>query len=231
MLLCVAAACFAKKDMGYFVKHQKLLKQWADYLIKIGYNPDNQLCTDDFAGHLAHNVNLSAKAVCALGAYAKMLTGIGDQESAAYYGAEAKKMARELEAHAEDPDCYRLTFDKAGTWSLKYNMVWDKLMDLGLFSQKLYDKELACYKTHVGPYGIPMDCRAQYTKTDWEMWSTVLFNDKEYTDMVVDGMWRFFHETPDRVPMTDLHFTNEPWERAFHARTVQGGLFINLLKF
>ena len=93
MLLCVAGACFAKKDMAYFVEHQAILKQWADYLVKIGYNPDNQLCTDDFAGHLAHNVNLSAKAVCALGAYAKMLAETGDQENAAYYRAKAEEMA------------------------------------------------------------------------------------------------------------------------------------------
>ncbi len=231
MLLCVAASCFAKKDMGYFVKHQKLLKQWADYLVKIGYNPDNQLCTDDFAGHLAHNVNLSVKSVCALGAYAKMLRQTGDEENADHYRGKAEEMAAQLEAGSEDENCYRLTFDKEGTWSLKYNMVWDKLFDMRLFSQKMYDKELDWYKKQVGPYGIPMDCRGEYTKTDWELWSTVLFGDKEYTDMIINAVWNFFNVTPDRVPMTDLHFTNEPWERQFHARTVQGGLFINLLQY
>lgn len=231
MLLCVAAACFAKKDMAYFLKHKDILKQWADYLVKIGYNPDNQLCTDDFAGHLAHNVNLSAKAICALAAYARLLAETGDSENAARYRAKAEEFAASLEAESEDTDCYRLTFDREGTWSLKYNMVWDKLLSLGLFSDRLYAKELAWYKKQVRYYGIPMDCRGDYTKTDWEMWSTVLFDDKAYTDMVVNAMWNFFNETPDRVPMTDLHFISEPWERAFHARTVQGGLFINLLRF
>ena len=95
----------------------------------------------------------------------------------------------------------------------------------------MYDKELNWYKKQVGPYGIPMDCRGEYTKTDWELWSTMLFHDQEYTNMIINAVWNFFNITPDRVPMTDLHFTNEPWERQFHARTVQGGLFINLLEF
>lgn len=231
MLLCVAAVCFAKKDMAYFVKHQAILKQWADYLVKTGYNPDNQLCTDDFAGHLAHNVNLSAKAICALGAYAKLLRQIGSTQEAEHYEAVARGFAEAWEREAEDPECYRLTFDGNGTWSLKYNMVWDKLLDLKLFSQKVYKKELACYKSKVNAYGIPMDSRSEYTKTDWELWTTRLFDDAEYTNMVVDAMWRFLCETPDRVPFTDWHFTTTPWERAFQGRTVQGGLFIGLLDF
>jgi len=231
MLLCVAAACFAKKDMGYFLLHKDVLKQWADYLVKIGYNPDNQLCTDDFAGHLAHNCNLSVKAICGLGAYAKMLAEVGEKEAAACYRAEAEKMAKQWEEAAFDGNHYRLAFDQPGTWSLKYNMVWDKLFSLDLFPQKVYDLELAWYKKQACRYGIPLDSRCDNTKTDWQMWSTMLFGDKEYTDLVVDRMWDFLCETPDRVPFSDLNYVSQPIMRAFQARTVQAGLFINLLKF
>jgi hypothetical protein len=231
MLLCVAGVCFAEKDMTYFLAHKEILKQWADCLVKTGHNPDNQLCTDDFAGHLAHNCNLSVKAICGLGAYAKMLRTAGFPEEADRYEAVARDFAAKWEQEAFDGDHYRLAFDQSGTWSLKYNMVWDKLLHLGLFSQKVYDLELAWYKKQCKPYGIPMDSRCDSTKTDWEMWSTVLFDDAEYTAMVVDAMWDYMNETPDRVPFSDLNFVSQPFMRAFQARTVQGGLFINLLKF
>ncbi len=230
MLLCVGTLCFAKKDMSYFKEHYDILKQWADYLVKIGYNPDNQLCTDDFAGHLAHNCNLSVKAICGLAVYAKMLREIGD-ESAAYYDGKAREMAAAWETEAFNGDHYRLAFDQVDSWSLKYNMVWDKLLDLKLFSQKVYDLELAWYKKQVKGYGIPMDSRGDVTKTDWQMWSTMLFNDKEYTDMIVNAMWKFMCETPDRVPFSDMNYASAPIMRGFQARTVQAGLFINLLKF
>lgn len=230
MLLCVGTLCFAKKDMAYFKEHYDILKQWADYLVKIGYNPDNQLCTDDFAGHLAHNCNLSVKAICGLAVYAKMLRAIGD-ESADFYDGKAREMAATWETEAFNGDHYRLAFDQVDSWSLKYNMVWDKLLDLKLFSQKVYDLELNWYKKQVKGYGIPMDSRGDVTKTDWQMWSTMLFNDKEYTDMIVDAMWKFMCETPDRVPFSDMNYASAPIMRGFQARTVQAGLFINLLKF
>lgn len=231
MLLCVASVCYAKKDLAYFEKHYPILKQWADYLVKIGYNPDNQLCTDDFAGHLAHNCNLSVKAICGLGAMAKMLADTGKAEEAAYYRAQAESLAATWEAEAFDGDHYRLAFDQPGTWSMKYNMVWDKLLDLKLFSQQVYDLELAYYKKMMCAYGLPLDSRCDYTKTDWQMWSTVLFDDAEYTDMIVSRMWDFMTDSPDRVPFCDWVFASHPKIRGFQARSVQGGLFINLLKF
>lgn len=231
MLLCVAGVCFAEKDMTYFAAHADLMKQWADYLVKIGYNPDTQLCTDDFAGHLAHNCNLSVKAICALGAYAKMLHAVGQTDAAEHYVAVAKEMAQTWEREAFDGDHYRLCFDQPGTWSLKYNMVWDKLLDLNLFSEQVYKLELAWYRKQCHPYGIPLDSRGDYTKTDWELWSTVLFDDADYTDTVVDALWNFLNESPDRIPFSDLIFTSEPLVRGFWARTVQGGLYIPLLEF
>ena len=231
MILCVAAVCYAKKDLAYFVKHQKILTQWADYLVKIGYDPDNQLCTDDFAGHLAHNCNLSCKAICALGAFAKMLKDTGFAEEGERYEASAREFAKLWEQNADQGDHYGLTFDQPNTWSLKYNMVWDKLFDMKLFSQCVYEKELAYYKTKVTTYGIPLDSRSDATKTDWELWSTKLFDDEQYTNMVVDAMWDYLCQCYDRFPFPDLVFTTKPWLRGFPARTVQGGLFINLLKF
>ena len=229
MLLCVAALCAAKKDCGYFEAHYPILKQWADYLADVGYDPENQLCTDDFAGHLAHNCNLSVKAICGLGAFARVLLDTGREAEAARYRALAESMAARWEAEALDDDHYKLAFDQEDTWSIKYNLVWDKLLNLSLFSQKVYDLEIAYYKTKFHSYGLPLDSRSDYTKTDWEMWATVLTDDREFRDQIISRMWNFLRDTPDRVPFSDWIFTSAPKMRGFQARSVQGGLFINLL--
>ena len=85
-ILTMAAQVQADGDRSLLEENRDLLTQWADYLVKYGYNPDNQLCTDDFAGHLAHNCNLSLKAIVALAAYAKLF-------DAPQYATVAKEMA------------------------------------------------------------------------------------------------------------------------------------------
>ena len=229
MLLCVAALCRARKDISYFEKHFDVLKKWADYLVSVGYDPDNQLCTDDFAGHLAHNVNLSAKGILGLAAFDMMCKEAGCERGD--YLEKAKEYAASWEKHAKEGDHYKLAFDRENSWSIKYNLVWDKFFEFGLFSDEVYKTEIAYYKKMLRNYGLPLDCRADYTKSDWQMWSTRLTDDKEYFDEICERMWQFLNETPDRVPFTDWYYTTTPNHRSFQARSVQGGLFINLLKF
>ncbi len=228
MLLCVAALCKKKGTTEYAEKHFDILTQWADYLAEYGYNPENQLCTDDFAGHLAHNCNLSVKAIMGMASWGMLLRMMGKEDK---YTAIAKKYAEQWKKDAFDENHYKLAFDREDTWSIKYNLVWDKLFGLEIFDEDIFETEVNYYKTKVNTYGLPLDCRSLYTKSDWQMWSTILTDDKEYTDMIVSSMLSMLEETTDRVPFTDWYYTHDAKQVGFQNRTVQGGLFINLLKF
>ena len=228
MLLCVAAICKIKKSPDYADEHFGILKQWADYLVKIGWNPENQLCTDDFAGHLAHNCNLSIKGILAIAAFGYICEMSGNDGS--YYMNKAKEFAKIWEEEAFDEKCYRLAFDKEDSWSLKYNLVWDKFFGFDIFSEKVAKTEVAFYKTKCNEHGIPLDSRESYTKSDWQMWTACLTDDSEYLHMVIDTMWEFVNETDNRIPFTDWYSTEgEEVSGSFRNRTVQGGLFMPLL--
>jgi len=229
MLLVAAVISKLDGNTKYVDRYWRLLECWAKYLKEKGLDPENQLCTDDFAGHLAHNANLSLKAILALGAYARMCETAGKPDEAKEYRATAEQFAKEWVKLADDGDHYRLAFDKPGTWSQKYNLVWDKLLGLNLFPPEVARKEIAFYKTRLNAYGLPLDNRALYTKTDWEVWTATLAESRADFDVLMKPVYRFVDQTPDRVPLTDWYMTDTAKLRGFRARPVIGGVFIKML--
>ena len=142
----------------------------------------------------------------------------------------AREYAKNWEKDAKaNHDGTRLTFDGENGWSLKYNIVWDSILGYNIFSDEVKKNEIKVYKTKLNRYGVPLDSRSDYTKIDWLMWSTVIYNDKEYFDSVCESIVNMINETVDRVPMTDYYYTSTAAHRAFRCRSVVGGLFINLL--
>ncbi len=205
------------------------LSRWADYLQDKGFDPENQLCTDDFAGHMAHNVNLSAKAIVGLGSYAMLCEMRGLKDESEKYKKIAKQYSAQWIEAAQENDHFRLAFDRKGSWSQKYNLVWDRLLGLGLFPVDVLEKEMQFYLKTQNKYGLPLDNRADYTKLDWILWTATLTGDRDDFTALVKPVHRFLHETPDRTPMTDWYFTSTAKKVGFDARPVVGGVFLKML--
>jgi Domain of unknown function (DUF4965)/Domain of unknown function (DUF1793)/Domain of unknown function (DUF5127)/Domain of unknown function (DUF4964) len=204
------------------------LTQWADYLKANGLDPQNQLTTDDFAGHVAHNANLSIKAIEGLAAYADLANRLHspDAESNA---STARSMAQQWVKMAQEGDHYKLAFNSPGTWSQKYNLVWDQLLGLNLFPAQVHHAEIAFYLTKLNMYGLPLDNRADYTKLDWELWTATMADKPQEFQAIIDPIYRWTNETTSRVPLTDWYDTKTGRQVGFQARSVVGGVFIKAL--
>jgi hypothetical protein len=229
MLLMVAALCKARGHASYAAQHWDTLYQWASYLLEKGLDPEHQLCTDDFAGHLARNVNLSLKAILAVAAFGWLCDQRGLTDEAVRFHAEAERMAREWIAMADDGDHFRLTFDGPGTWSQKYNLIWDRLLNLNLFPDEIARQEIAHYKTKQGRYGLPLDNRSAYTKLDWIVWTASMAENADDFSAFIAPVYRWLNETESRVPLTDWYYTDTGKQAGFQARPVVGGVFIKML--
>jgi hypothetical protein len=230
MLILTAAIAAMAGDAEYGARHWNVLTTWVDYLVANGLDPENQLCTDDFAGHFAHNTNLSVKATLAVASYAYLADMQGLKTVAGKYRNIAKEMATKWEQMANAGDHYRLTFDKPDTWSQKYNLVWDKLMGMDIFSKDIAPKEIQYYLGKQNKYGLPLDNRATYTKTDWIVWTATLADDKDTFEKFISPVYQFMNETSDRIPMSDWIYTDQDKHRGFRARSVVGGYFIKMLE-
>ncbi|MBN2449396.1 MAG: DUF4965 domain-containing protein [Lentisphaeria bacterium] len=229
LILLMAALARMEGHADFAGLYWPQLERWAAYLRSKGFDPENQLCTDDFAGHLAHNVNLSAKAICGLGAFAWLCELRGETALAAEYRTAAETFAERWVREAADGDHFRLAFDRPDTWSQKYNLVWDRILDLELFPEAVLRTEMAWYRKAQGPYGLPLDNRQAYTKLDWILWTATLTRDSDDFQALLAPVIRFLNETPDRVPMTDWYWTPNARRKGFTARPVVGGVFLRML--
>ncbi len=231
MLVMEAAVALATGDAAFAASHLDTLRQWVKYLLDNGADPANQLCTDDFAGHLAHNCNLSLKAIMGIASLGLLLRMLGKPDEAVFYFDKAREMAEGWLTRAANGDgTFRLAFDAPGTTSMKYNIVWDRLFHTDLMPQSLFEGETAAALHRQLPYGLPLDSRKPYTKSDWLVWTATLASDPADFEALVAPLWEFYHRTPYRTPMTDWYWTDTGMQVGFQARSVQGGLFMKLLE-
>ncbi len=231
MLVLMGAYVRAGGELAYARQHWKMLRQWADYLIEIGVDSGDQLCTDDFSGVLGHNVNLAGKAAMGLACMAMLAKQLGETEAERKYGVAASSFARDIAASAKAGGSLPLTFDQPESWSLKYNFIWDRLMGFNLFPPAVLQREIARYKSKAQPCGVPLDNRSMLTKPEWMLWAAWLTGDRAFFRDCVERILRYANTTQNRVPMSDLYLTDSGRKLGFQARSVLGGLFIGLVSF
>jgi hypothetical protein len=229
MLLMLAGLAKVENNADFCKPWLPTLAKWAEYLEQNGLDPANQLCTDDFAGHLARNANLSAKTVVALGGYAQILAALGDTAASERWMSKARVFAAAWRDLAKDGDATLLAFGSPETWSQKYNLVWDRVLGLGLFPQEVFEREMTLYRTKMQPFGLPLDSRKTYTKADWTAWTACLTGRRSDFDAIMTPMYGWVSQTPSRVPVSDWYETTDGKTMGMHTRTVIGGLWMPML--
>jgi hypothetical protein len=230
LLLLCDAICRITGDGEWLKPYRSVLTTWANYCHDEGQNPGNQLCTDDFKGPSEQNTNLSVKAIMAVGAYANLIPYIGgNTRDIERFQTYAKNMALLWEADARDGDHYRMEFHKGGTWSQKYNLVWDLMWGTHYFPFEVVDREIKFYLKNQQKYGLPLDSRDMMTKSDWILWTAAMAPDTETFLQFADRHWDYINETPSRIPLSDFFLADRGTSCNFSARSVIGGLWMKVL--
>lgn len=230
-LLIMQYACFRRdQDISFFRENFDLSEKWVEYLVTYGLKPEEQLCTDDFAGHLKNNLNLAIKATVGIACYSELAKAANKAEVAEKYRKTAEAFAAEITAFANQFTHLPISWDSdEGTFSLKYNFAFDKLLGLNLFGEDILERETDHYLQMANAFGVPLDNRKAYTKSDWLCWAAALTDDPSKRERLLSPIAKFLKESPDRVPFSDWYMTDTGSYLYFRARSVQGGCFILLL--
>ena len=89
--------------------------------------------------------------------------------------------------------------------------------------------EIKYYLSKQNIYGLPLDCRKTYTKSDWIMWTAAMAKDKKTFLKFVSPIYKYINETPSRVPISDWSETISGKMVGFKARSVIGGYWMKVL--
>ena len=229
LIMLETAVSFGAHDT-LIKKYAPLLEKWVHYLDQYGEDPGEQLCTDDFAGHLSGNVNLSAKSITGIACYSRMMKRLDRNSEAEKWNERAHHLAAKWLQRGQGVSGTYLTFNGNG-WSMKYNLIWDRVLNLNLLPDSFYREETNSYLKRMNRYGLPLDNRASYTKSDWLVWSASLSGDHDTFCQLIAPLAKYLRETNSRVPFSDWYDTKTGQYVAFIARSVQGGVFIPMLLF
>ncbi|XXH01615.1 coq1 putative hexaprenyl diphosphate synthase [Hypoxylon texense] len=218
-------------DTAWLTSHYAILKQFAQYLIDYSLVPEAQLSTDDFAGELANQTNLAIKGIVGLQAMSAVARVVGNAEDAAAFATKATDYYEQWEGFAIDPSGRHtlLAYQWRSSWGLLYNVYFDKLLNMGLVRPELYDMQSAWYAGVSQTFGVPLDNRHHYTKSDWEIWTAATCS-RATRRLFVNAVAYWLNETVTNLPFADLHEVVGAGDYPlaidhFSARPVVGGHF------
>lgn len=229
MILIAKLYTLTASSSDYLEDKLDYLKKWCDYLVEKGLVPEKQLCTDDFMEHLDKNVNLAIKSIIAIMSFADIAEHFGSEGNR--YREVAQERAKELQGIYKGSHMPLSFGDENNSYSLKYNLLWDKLLGYDLFTKEALEQEERSCMEHIDKYGIPLDSRTKLTKTDWMMWMAALSDNSCFVEMIIQAINNYFHsEGAKGKPFPDLYDCVTGETKPFANRTVQGSMFILLLK-
>ncbi|KAI1082170.1 DUF1793-domain-containing protein [Whalleya microplaca] len=218
-------------DVGWLTSHYELLKRFTQYLIEFSLVPASQLSTDDFAGPLVNQTNLAIKGIVGLQAMSAISRLAGNTYDALNFSITATSYYAQWEDLAIDPAARHtlLAYQWRSSWGLLYNVYFDKLLNLGLVSPALYEMQSEWYASVSQVFGVPLDSRNHYTKSDWQLWTAATCGARTRR-LFVDAMAYWLNTTSTDLPFTDLYETvasgHFPVDTAtFKARPAVGGHF------
>ncbi|ESK94383.1 glutaminase, partial [Moniliophthora roreri MCA 2997] len=225
--MLIMALSYAQKtgDNSHLTTYNTLFDQFTQFLITDSLIPANQISTDDFAGPLANQTNLAIKGIVGIKAMSEIARRLGDTNKASNYSAIAANYVTRWQGLATSSSGNHLTlsYGDNNSWGLSYNLLADKLLKLNLFPASVYQMQTAWYKTVTQPFGVPLDTRHTYTKSDWEIWTAGLVTDTATRDIFISAVRKWASSGTSSAPFGDWYETTNGAPQGFRARPVVGG--------
>ncbi|KAL2268685.1 hypothetical protein VTJ83DRAFT_3531 [Remersonia thermophila] len=232
-----------EEAVQWLSRSYKLWSQWTGYLVRESLIPHNQLSTDDFAGWLANQTNLALKGIVGIRAMAEIADLVERNVEARQYRAIADQYIAKWQEYgiSRDETHAKLAYTWYGSWTTLYNLRTNGQKPTGsvgdgggshvkktpFIPDRIYQMQSNWYHAVLQRYGLPLDSRHLYAKSDWEFFAAAVTGQKTRAE-ILTAVARWVNETVVDRPLTDLYNTEGDGGFPginFMARPVVGGHF------
>jgi hypothetical protein len=233
MIIMLDAVSQEEHSTAFADQYWPLISNWAGYLIPYAYNPGEQLTSNDFLGTLDNSTNLACKAIIALGAYANLCTMMGNTAVASGYLSAAQTDVTHWmqQSISSDGTHWLFEFGDQGSGVQLYNLAMDSILGLNLFPASVAALDISYAKSIEQPYGVPIASVTTRASVEWSMWEFSMSTNLTDFETLVSPIYNYLNTTTDFVPGSDLNTDNGNGSTSsfFHARSVVGGIFVQML--
>lgn len=228
LLVLALAYAQATGDTDWTDQYMDIFQQYADYLVDNSIDIANQLSSNDAAGPLPNETNLAIKGAVGIKAFgelsgSQLYSRIGDEHADLFY---SQGLGTD-----EDQTHFALQYpDFPQSWKIPYNLFPDVLLGLETFPDEAYRMSSEFFSSVRGEYGVALDNRQDWAKSDWNMWLAATF-EADTRDEFVEDLWAFMtngqHHWPfsDRYVSTSAHGKIPGTPILCRARPTVGGHF------
>jgi len=149
----------------------------------------------------------------------------GNTEKSQNYSSTAASYVAQWQtlAISRDQSHLTLSYGDSASWGLSYNLYADKLLELDLFPDMIYQMQTNWYRTVQQPFGVPLDTRHTYTKSDWQIWTAAIMTDTNARDSFISAVKKTASDGLSSQPLGDWYEAKDGTPEGFRARPVVGG--------
>jgi len=153
---------------------------------------------------------------------------LGNTAKASNYSSIAASYVTQFQSLASDSASgtethLTLSYNQDTTWGLTYNLFADKLLGLNVFPESVYALQTAWYANNINTYGVILDTRHTYTKSDWQILTASIVTSTATRDAMIAAEVGWASSGLNNAPLSDFYDTISGANQGFRARPVVGG--------
>ncbi|KLO10459.1 DUF1793-domain-containing protein [Schizopora paradoxa] len=210
MIIMLLAHLQASGDATLVTQHYDLIKNWTDYLVENSLDPNAQQPSPSDGISAINQTNLALKGIIGIEAMARISSFVGMNSDAEKFQSIAESYIGQWQNLSLSLDKTHLltSFGQESSAGLIYNIYADKLLQLDLIPQSVYDTQNSYLSSQLdsNSIGIPLDSTSpKRTRADWMMFAGAASGDEDLERSIISMVHSYALNPTSNTPLSPVY--------------------------